>query len=334
MAARVYVSCLVSPNRAYVLSNDTSLLLASLCLLICLFLFDSVLSYSLSVARLVNVSVKVSGPTHCRAPPPTPPSTGATLLSSVIVCIRQASDSVVCVYDTRYTRRSLRAHTCLSRASLPFSFSFPSFFLSFSLSESPLLFRSVSFSLFVSVSLSRVSSSRQPRCIPRGSPLDIVAPRRLVRISLLPCLFFFPFYRFSIARCLFPHLVAPISLAHRDAFSLTDRIEPFIPSSRILGSITRVSPFHFPPSLPPCFVFVRSVHPVWSCSPQHIATVHSVETSTRYRYAALHPCVTGYLISPFLSLSPPPPLLHIHIHILSLFLSGFFFSRLRFPRSL
>lgn len=148
------------------------------------------------------------------------------------------------------------------------------------------------------------SSSRQPRCIPRGSPLDIVAPRRLVRISLLPCLFFFPFYRFSIARCLFPHLVAPISLAHRDALSLTDRIEPFIPSSRILGSITRVSPFHFPPSLPPRFVFVRSVHPVWSCSPQHIATVHSVETSTRYRYAALHPCVTGYLISPFLSPSP------------------------------
>lgn len=171
------------------------------------------------------------------------------------------------------------------------------------------------------------SSSRQPRCIPRGSPLDIVAPRRLVRISLLPCLFFFPFYRFSIARCLFPHLVAPISLAHRDALSLTDRIEPFIPSSRILGSITRVSPFRFPPSLPPCFVFVRSVHPVWSCSPQHIATVHSVETSTRYRYAALHPCVTGYLISPFLSLSPPLAHTHTHIHILSLFLSGFFFSR-------
>lgn len=194
------------------------------------------------------------------------------------------------------------------------------------------------FALFLShslsLSLSRVfSSSRQPRCIPRGSPLDIVAPRRLVRISLLPCLFFFPFYRFSIARCLFPHLVAPISLAHRDALSLTDRIEPFIPSSRILGSITRVSPFHFPPPLPPCFVFVRSVHPVWSCSPQHIATVHSVETSTRYRYAALHPCVTGYLISPFPSPSPLS-LLHTHIHILSLFLSGFFFSRLRFPRSL
>lgn len=191
MAARVYVSCLVSPNRAYIPFNDTSVLV-SLCLLICLFLFDSVLSYSLSVARLVNVSVKVSGPTHCRAPPPTPPSTGATLLSSVIVCIRQASDSVVCVYDTRYTRRSLRAHTCLSRASLPFSFSFPSFFLSFSLSESPLLFRSVSFSLFVS--LSRACSRRRASHDAFRGDLHSISLHRAVSSA----------YRFSRAYSSFP----------------------------------------------------------------------------------------------------------------------------------
>lgn len=66
----------------------------------------------------VNVSVKVSGPTHCRAPPPTPSSS----LSSVIVCIRQASDSVVGVRGTNevYVRdEGLSPYTCFSRASLP-----------------------------------------------------------------------------------------------------------------------------------------------------------------------------------------------------------------------
>ena len=69
-----------------------------------------------------------------------------------------------CVYDTRYTRRFLRAHTCLSRASLPLSLSLflslLSFFLSSHSPNLPFFFSpfislslSLSFSLYSSVSL-------------------------------------------------------------------------------------------------------------------------------------------------------------------------------------
>lgn len=99
--------------------------------------------------------------------------------------------------------------------------------LSLPLPPPPLVSRRLSFRLLLSLWFA--SSSRRPRCIPRGSPLDIVAPRRLVRVSFLPCLFFFPFDPFSIRSVPVPApIYAPIPL--RDTAIET---EHFTPSSRV-----------------------------------------------------------------------------------------------------
>ena len=134
-------------------------------------------------------------------------------------CVYPASEwlgSLCTVYTTQGIHEGFFARilASLGRPYLSLSLFFSPSFLFFSLLTlriSPSFSPHLSLSLFLSLSLSTVpflsfsSSSRRPRCISRGSPLDIVAPRRLVRVSLLPCLFFFPSCRLSIARCLFLH---------------------------------------------------------------------------------------------------------------------------------